>query len=229
MGGVTKYSHKGLCQIAGKSILAHAISSIRAAGVSQIYIVTGYRAELVQRTLGDAVTYLFNPFYEVSGILGSFWQAMPVLDGKPFLFTTADHFFSAPLVRRCLEAKGDVVSLVQQKRRYDAEDSKVLIKQNRITRFGKDMPVDEAAGEYAAMTVFRSRASAMFFAELRNVFGRGELGGYAMDILNSMLDQPDLCMAHILCDESSRIEIDSVADLRRARRLADSIMKQSEA
>jgi choline kinase len=198
---------------------------LRSAGIEEIHVVTGHQAQLVEHRLGDTVICCFNPFFRVAGILGSFWQVMPMFDGRPFVFTFSDHFFRPSLLLRCLSLDADLVILIQKKAAYTREDSKALIEGESV-RFGKDIPLHEANGEYTGLTVLSARGSAAFFDQMRRLLKDGHLDAYAMDVLNAVTDRSDISVSLVYCDESSRIEIDTVADLRRARQMAGHILKE---
>jgi L-glutamine-phosphate cytidylyltransferase len=229
MGVASAQSHKGLLDIAGRSILEHSVAHLKAAGIEDILVVTGFNAKLVEQRLGDTVKCRYNPFYQVAGILGSFWQAMPVVDGKPFMFTFADHFFHPSLIDRCINQSADAMVMVQKKKQYTQEDSKVILREDGTVYFGKDIELAETTGEYTGLTVFSAHGSSVFFAELRKILEAGDLRAYAMDVLNSVFQRADVTTAFEYCDESSRIEVDTVADLTDARAMATGILADVDA
>jgi choline kinase len=165
---------------------------------------------------------LFNPFFQVSGILGSFWAARSFLEGENFLFTTTDHFFHPSVLRGCLCRHSnhlcDIRIVIQKKSRYTREDAKVVIRKSEILKLGKDLPLRQADGEFGGMAYFSSRASRLFFRLLQIQLEKEGLEGYVMDILNRMKEQYPICFS--TCGEGERIEIDSVYDLIEARKMA---------
>ena len=96
-----------------------------------------------------------------------------------------------------------------------------------MVELGKHIPVKEADGEFAGMSYFSPKASRYFFEELQSHFEHHGLHGYMMDILIKISQKHKIPISYTLCEESSRIEIDSVHDLIVARRLAASSKKGS--
>ncbi len=227
MGSLTSNSHKGLLQVEGRTLLQHAVANLHSRGYKEVHVVTGHQAPLIEEHLGDSATCVFNPFFKVAGILASFWQVLPAFAGKPFVFTFADHFFTPSLLDHCEPGEWDLLTVVQQKPQYDAEDSKVRMENGRLARFGKDIPLDQTGGEYTGLTALSARGSQAFFDATRQLLENGQIKAYAMDALNALLENRDIRTAFRSCDANARIEIDSVADLRRARKLAKRILNET--
>ncbi|MBI4043117.1 MAG: NTP transferase domain-containing protein [Deltaproteobacteria bacterium] len=219
-GALTRETNKCLLSIAGKPVILHLLDRLESAGIEEMIVVSGYQHAKLLKLIEKRATIVFNPFYRVSGILGSFWAAREWLSGSPFLFTTADHFFHSSVLADCLKVKGELSVVVQTKKRYTREDAKVVIRSGSVARMGKEIPIAEAEGEFGGMALFGSRGSALFFQELESSFEKGGLNGYMMEILMSVSHRYALPVRYSTCRENSRIEIDSVHDLVAARRLA---------
>ncbi|MFZ5803169.1 MAG: NTP transferase domain-containing protein [Candidatus Omnitrophota bacterium] len=219
-GALTRRTNKCLLTVAGQPLLRGILANFHSAHCGPIYLVTGYQARQVESSVKALVKPIYNPFFAVSGILGSFWAARNALAGHPFIFTTSDHFFSKPLIRACLRKTHGMRIIVQKKKIYTKEDAKVIIRGSRVVQMGKHLPPHHADGEFGGMTYFSGKASALFFKELRLHFENEGLEGYMMDLLMKIHHKYKLPVLYSLCAEDSRIEIDSVHDLIAARRMA---------
>src|SRR3990167_7880339 len=91
-GILTKRTNKCLLHVEGKPLIVHVVEKFKKAGVKDIYVTSGYQNAVVEKHLKSSAKVIYNPFYQVSGILGSFWEARHAMAGKAFLFTTSDHF-----------------------------------------------------------------------------------------------------------------------------------------
>lgn len=219
-GVLTQRTNKCLFQIDGKPVLSHLMDRFEGVGIRDVTVVTGHQHALLARVLAGRAHVVFNPFYAVSGILGSFWAARRELEGRPFVFTTADHFFHPSVLAGCLSVRGDLVIAVQKKKAYTKEDAKVIIRRSCVSEIGKHLPVDQADGEFGGMAVFSPRASAWFYGALERHLIGGGLSGYMMEVLGSVSREKRVPILPSYCGEDARIEIDSVRDLMEARRLA---------
>ena len=216
-GAITQKIHKGLLEINGKPLIFDIIEKLKTYPFSEIMVVTGYQSDKVKKVLPSDIKTIFNPFYAVSGILGSFWAAKPLLENHPFLFTTCDHFFHKSVLTSCLTKESALSICVEKKKSYTAEDAKVLIKNGEVIQLGKEIPVHQADGEFGGMAYFSQTTSQKFFKELEIYFEKGKVTGYVMDIMNALKEKYSIPISVALCSENSRIDVDYVKDLRDAR------------
>ncbi len=130
---------KCLIELSGKTLLDWQLDVLRAAGISDIVIVTGFRDHLVDAVAAQrrGVRTLFNPFYHVADNLGSVWMARAEFD-RDLLLLNGDTLVSAPLLARVLGARtGAIAVTIDKKEDYDSDDMKVLREGNRLRRIGK--------------------------------------------------------------------------------------------
>lgn len=219
-GAVTRATNKCLLHVNGEPLIHHILKRFKKLGMRDIYIVTGYQAHRIERCLDRQARSIYNPFYDVSGILGSFWAARTSLSGHPFVFTTSDHYFQSKVLRDCCRPNTHIRIVVQKKRSYTKEDAKVIIRKSRVTQIGKSLPVREAHGEFGGMVYFSGKASRHFFEELEAHLEHEGLHGYMMEILVKISQKYSMPITYSLCGEDDRIEVDSVPDLIQARHIA---------
>ena len=225
MGALTKPTNKALMKVGGKSLIVHSLKKFKTLGLSDITVVVGYKRNLVVKEIGSSANCIFNPFFHVSGILVSLWMAQKFLRGKKFVFSTSDHFFHIDVLKALLKQPGEIKVLVQKKKSYTKEDSKVRIRNLQIIQMSKKIPLEQSHGEFTGMAYFGARASRYFFEEIENFFENGKLNDYVMDVIMEIGKKKKIPINYTLCKENQRIEIDSVMDLVNARKLEKSFNK----
>ena len=88
--------HKGLTVVRGEVLIERQIEQLLAAGVGEIYIVTGYKAEQFDYLVGKyGVRLLHNPSYRTRNNNGSVWVAREVL-GASYLCSSDNYFAENP-------------------------------------------------------------------------------------------------------------------------------------
>ncbi len=227
-GALTKQKNKSLMTIEGKPLIIDIISKFRAVRLTDISIITGFQAKQIENAVKGLAKTIYNPFFAVSGILGSFWAARHNFKSSGFIFTTSDHLFTSDLLRKLAQSKGDLCILVEKKKSYTKEDAKVIITRNRVLQMGKDIPVKEAHGEFGGMAYFSKRASKYFFDELKAHFQHHGLNGYMMELMVRVSQKHNMPIKYLICEEQSRIEIDSVHDLIAARKIASNFKNKGK-
>ena len=84
--------HKALTEVKGEILIERQIEQLNEAGVPEIYIVTGYKAEQFDYLIGKyGVKLIHNPDYMTRNNNGSIWVARNVL--KSSYICSADNYF----------------------------------------------------------------------------------------------------------------------------------------
>ncbi|HEY8617927.1 phosphocholine cytidylyltransferase family protein [Phenylobacterium sp.] len=134
---------KCLIELSGKSLLRWQLEGLRAAGVQEVVVVTGFKAEAVDAELaatdlpGLSVRTLFNPFFDVADNLASCWMAKDLFD-RDLLLLNGDTVFEPAIAQRLVAAPpAEITVTVDRKSSYDADDMKVLEVDGRLQSIGK--------------------------------------------------------------------------------------------
>jgi choline kinase len=211
--------NKVLLDLGGESILATILGHFEQAGVAETFVVAGFDAHAVRTACGTRACCLLNPFYESYGILGSVWQARPLLEGKPFVFTTGDHYFASSRFQAFLadQPEADILVDVELKD-CDDEDMKVFLnragKLRTITKTVLEGPV---LGEFTGAARFSAEGSTQLFTTLEKHVWQHGIHGYLADVLCAVHRKWEL--AFHLSTDHERVEVDFPCDLARARQL----------
>jgi 1L-myo-inositol 1-phosphate cytidylyltransferase len=140
---------KPLKKVGGVPLIVRVLRTFQAEGVREAVIVTGYRGDLLKRTilhepcLGMSLHFVENPDYDrKNGV--SLLAASEFIDQECFL-SMSDHLFSPELIRqmRGFDAPSDACVLgidYDIERCFDLDDAtKVRLSRNRIADIGKEI------------------------------------------------------------------------------------------
>ncbi|MFW5968279.1 MAG: NTP transferase domain-containing protein [Persicimonas sp.] len=223
---------KCMVEVAGRSILSYQLEALRAHGVDDIHIVRGYLAD---ELVVDGATYHENTDYESNNILLSLFCAEEAMDG-PFLSTYSDIVYTPAVVERALDSPHDIALVVDRQWREayrDRTDHPVTqaelaeVDGDRITRVGKQVGPERAAGEFIGLAKYSERGAYLVrevFADVRARRGDDEpfqsadhfRKAYLTDLFCEMIDRGiEIGWAPI---DGGWREIDTVEDLHRVRR-----------
>ena len=95
---------KAMLEIKGRSILERQVNLLRAAGISNIAVVRGYKAQAINL---PGVRFFENPDYQSKGIAASLFAAEPALSGK-VLILYGDILFDRTVLDRLLAGPAEV-------------------------------------------------------------------------------------------------------------------------
>jgi choline kinase len=163
---------KCLLPLAGKPLIEWQVRHLAMAGVEEVVVVVGFRAEAVEETLRSLahcpvrVRTVFNPFYKVAENVASCWMARHEMTAD-FVLLNGDVVFE-PEVARPPGARAPAPGTVTNHppSHYDEDDMKVELDGSRVVAIGKDLPIERVGAESIGMIVFRGDGPALFAAEL---------------------------------------------------------------
>lgn len=146
MGPLTENRPKPMLPVAGKPFLEHTVNALKASGVNEIIILTGYHGMAIKDHLGDgsrlgvSITYLVQP--QRLGTAHAVGMAKDVMD-CPFICLNGDVIVSKRLI-------GSIIERYEK----DKKTLMTLIEVDDVSRFGmvetdgdKVLRIIEKAGE----------------------------------------------------------------------------------
>ncbi len=190
---LTADTPKCLIQLNGRTLLEWQLDCLFEAGVAEIFVVTGFRPDLVEAVVAargpdrGSVATLFNPFFHVADNLGSAWIARGAMD-RDFLLLNGDTLVPPALVERLVAAPPSPICVaVDRKASYDEDDMKVLTDGDRLVRVGKALEPGgydaESIGFMRFMGEGRTAFEAMVESMLRTPEGPSQFYLRAIDRL----------------------------------------------
>ncbi|HTM44029.1 MAG TPA: NTP transferase domain-containing protein [Polyangiaceae bacterium] len=170
---------KPLRAVRGKPLLVRVLNTLRAEGVTEAVIVTGFQGDRIRRTLNDALRkegiklellFVDNPDYlKKNGV--SLLSAAPFVDRECYL-SMSDHLYSRKLVRRLSKAALPAGACglgvdYDIPRCFDLDDAtKVRVQDGLIVDIAKELPA------YDALDTGVFRIGPSLIGELRRVQAR---------------------------------------------------------
>ena len=167
LGHLVDAKPKCLIDFNGRSLLDRQLDTLRANGVDEAVVVTGFHDELVneaiaRRSDGPEVRTVFNPFYKVADNTGSLFMARDELAGDCLVWN-GDTLVSNELMRRVLaNPQPGICVTIDRKDSYDEDDMKVVEKDGRLKAIGKRLPPERVNAESIGLLAFRSGGAEQF-------------------------------------------------------------------
>lgn len=174
---LTESRPKCLVELSGKSLLAWQLMRLEAAGVEEVVIVTGFRADAVETEIQRLnpkirVRLAFNPFYSVADNLASCWIVRQDFD-REILLLNGDTLPGPGIVERLMEADpAEITVTIDRKGGYDADDMKVLTDSGKLLAIGKTIEAYDA--ESIGFLRFSAVGAAKFQAAIEHALQRPE-------------------------------------------------------
>ena len=217
LGKVTERNNKCLLKIDDKRLMEISVDILNRHGIRDIVVVTGHCYGKAEKVLKGKAVFVYNPFYQVSGILPSVWLCRNHVEDDDFIFITGDSLFHPDILKDCIKRKGSIVVCVEKKN-CDEEDSKVIIKNNKIVKMGKNIELRKATGEFIGILKVEKKANKKIFDTIEKVLKQGKLNAYLTDVLME-LKKDKFPLTLVYTNPHPRIEIDYPEDFMMAKKI----------
>ncbi|MFM2042626.1 MAG: hypothetical protein RLY86_1202 [Pseudomonadota bacterium] len=216
---------KCLIDLSGMSLLEWQIRALAANGVRDAVVVTGFAADLMDRTVaemavpGISVRTLYNPFYALADNTASCWVARHEMEGD-FLVLNGDSLVEPAIVDRLLtRAIAPVTVTVDRKTDYDADDMKVRDVDGRLLAIGKTLPLEIVTGESIGFLRFMAEGGALFRREVERVLRTPEgLRRWYLSVIDTIAKETG-AVGTVSIEGMEWGEMDFPADVERNRAL----------
>ena len=157
LGNITAGNPKAFAEIKGRKLIEYNLQILKKYGIHDIIIVTGYCCEAFEELTKnmDGIHLIFNPFYEMVNVLGSFYMGMEALKDD-FIYLHADTLCEPMIFEKLVYIGLDADAILPvDYGSCDEEAMKVKTRNGNIVQITKQMPTREAEGEFIGMASFR--------------------------------------------------------------------------
>jgi choline kinase len=197
MGPALRDRPKCLIELGGKPLLAWQIESLRAAGVSDISAVTGYRGEMISEWIGRGLDRVIeNPRYATTNMVASLLCGSACLT-EECIISYGDIAYAPEIPRELARSRADVSVVVDRawlklwslrfKDPLSDAESLVLNPSGDIVRIGqKGVQLPEIMGQYIGLIKLTIRG----WEALSGCVKRHRLeNAYMTDVLQALADE----------------------------------------
>ena len=211
---------KSLVPVNGKPILFKQIDNLYDCGVTDITVISGYRANMLEAAVHDRfrdVNIIESVDYRTTNNMYSAYLAREAMAGEPFLMMNADVFFDASVIESLLafDAPDAIVTDIGF---YLEESMKVIEDETgRLTHISKQITPEEALGASIDVYKFSAEGGAAFFRKCAEyIEEKRELKLWSEVALDGILSD----VVFRACPLKGRwFEIDNHEDLAAAERI----------
>ena len=164
---------KCLLKVGERTLLARTVDAMLEAGITELVVVTGYRAEMLRDFLTAhypqlTIHFIHNADYEHNNKIFSLWMTRPYTDGHDFLLMDSDILCDPQAVSRMVRQQGTALAL--NRHECGEEEIKVIVDdENRIMELSKTCSIEKAIGESVGFEKMTAEYSTALFKELEQM------------------------------------------------------------
>ncbi len=227
---LTEKTPKGLLDVGGESMLGRSMGLLRKFGVTDICVVVGFERRQMHAALKqDGVTLIFNPFFAQTNNLGSLWFTQKWVGGDPFVYLHSDLVYDGAMLEEIMSFDpGHGASLLVDRNSVDEEAMKVRLSgDGLLVESNKEIPLDEADGEWTGIAGFSGQVVDTMFDTLEEVLEEGLLEAYDTEAFTRMAGR-GIPFRVVNTDGLPWKEVDFLSDLEDARSMFKTDTRSSQ-
>lgn len=214
---------KCLLTVGQRTLLQRTVDGIIAAGISELVVVTGYRAQMIRDFLTShypdlTIHFIDNPDYAHNNNIFSLWLTRPYTEERDFLLLDSDILFDPQIIPAVLSAEGSALAL--NRHELGEEEIKVIVDdQNRVVEISKVCSIEQAIGESVGIEKMEADYSAALFRELEQMIeGEGLIDIFYERAFERLIPQGHTFTV-VDTTRYFSIELDTVEDFENAKKL----------
>ena len=171
---LTKNTPKSLLEVGeGLTLLEAQLHSLQEAGIVDITIIVGYRAEQIEAKLHKYnkdfnINTVYNPFYDVSNNLISIWMARHLMQDE-FITINGDDMFTSSVIKNLMKSKNNITMVMDEKDDYDEDDMKIVHKDGLVLEVSKKIDPAKANGESVGIIKFSGHGPQIYINTLEEM------------------------------------------------------------
>ena len=185
---------------------------------AEIVVVVGYMYKQIQKELeDDNVRFVHNPFYSVTGSMGSLWFAKDFLQRENVTIVNGDIVVSDKLIKDIVACHTDYPYVLMDSTHKDANKYNVQIQGDLVCVMSKNLM--EYSGNYASITKLDAVSSRFLLEQLNQMVNEEMYNLFYEDALVQMIFQKNFELHYKDINDYKWTEVDCVDDLLKARQI----------
>ena len=183
---------------------------------ADIVIVTGHRHQSIEQKL-ENVTFINNPFYEVTNSIASLWFARQHLEAENVVLIDGDIVMSEKLIEDIVCRFTDKALVLVDSSINEDGDYNVQVSDDRVLVMSKEL--DHYYGEYAGVTKLDRDSSLSMKREIESMVDNGYYDQWYENALVQMIFKDDFNLYYADIADYDWTEVDDVSDLIHAKNI----------
>lgn len=218
---LTDNTPKCLLTLGGRTLLGRALDALKAAGLSEVVIVTGFMREKIEEFVREnyadmSVEFIHNEPYASTNNIYSLWLARPAVDGESVLLLDSDILFDPRVIVR-LQESSFPSCLAMNDHPLGQEEIKVVADgEGYVAEIGKTCEIEASVGESIGIEKMSAEYVGALYEELGRMIGDEGLTGIFYEAAFERLIPQGHRFGIVDTTDLLAMELDTVEDFRHA-------------
>lgn len=221
---VAKDIPKCLLKVGNTTIIDYQIKLLTSIGrlrLQDIYVIGGYKIEKLDYLKDLGVHVVYNPKFKEFNNIYSFYLASNFVD-EDFILFNGDTLADKRIFGKLVNSHYKTAFVVDNVKKLGEEEMKVLVKDDKILRFGKEIDPKAAQGEYIGYAKFGLKDAILIFDCIEKLLKEGKTDIWYENAINYVLDEINAFAVYTY--GLPWIEIDTPEDYKKAIKMQGKLL-----
>lgn len=211
---------KCMVKVNGVSIIDKQIMNLKMNGIKDIYVITGYKREVLEKNLVENysdlnINIIANDKYDKTNNMYSLYLSKEYLYDSEFIMMNSDVFFEEDVIKD-LANKNYENLIVCEKGNYNEESMKIVVNDEVVNKISKQINKEDAYGTSIDVYKFGADASKKLYDIIYDyLYVKKDLNSWSEVAINDLLKISDFKALDTKC---KWMEIDNHEDLAVAEK-----------
>ncbi len=219
LGELTKEIPKCLLKIDDSTtILDHQLKTLTKYGnlsFSDIFIVIGRKIDKLRFLEKKGINLIYNPRDEWNNIY-SFYLIKDYVN-TDFYLLNSDVIYHPEILKKLTNTDNSTYFVIDNGKKLGEEEMKVIIKDNRVLKFGKDIDPNNANGEYIGLARFNMNDAKIIFHRMKELIENNKVDIWYEQAINDVLDK--IIAKPVYFKSYPWIEVDTKEDYEKGKEI----------
>lgn len=183
---------------------------------ADVVVVTGHMHKSIEEDL-QGVTFVYNPFYEVTNSIASLWFAKEHLDADNVVLIDGDIVMSDKLIKDIVCQPVDRPTVLLDSSIKTDGDYNVEVSGEYVLVMSKEL--ESYYGEYAGLTKLDAKSAQLMKSEMENMIEEGYYDQWYENALVQLIFKDDFQLYFKDIADYEWTEVDCVSDLIHAKNI----------
>ncbi len=222
---------KCLLTVGTKTILDFQLDTLTQNGVTDVIIVTGFKAEKIRehvagRTAKANITFVHSEDYATTGAAYSLWMARDHLT-EATIYLNSDLICDPAIFKKLIDCPHESATAVHRNT-WDEEEVNVIVDtEGKVIEIGKHISQEKSWGEFIGATKLSKEFLGGLIRALEKNISHGNTNIFAVDAINSAINEFGQTLYALDITEHVAIEIDTIQDFENGKLLWQTYEKKN--
>ncbi len=223
---LTNNKPKILLRFGNTNILEYLLNCLEENGISEIYVVTGYKSYQIKKKIGKNVNLIFNKKYKLTNSIYSLFLAKKKLNNSDFFLINGDILISKKYFKINERDKRKSFTYGIKRKRVNLGEMNIVIKRGNVKDISKKIDSKISNTESAQISYFCKKDTKLLFSKVEKLIKNNQKNLFPAAAYGDIIKKSSLKIKYV--KKNHWFELDNLIDYKKLKKTLKSKIKISK-